>query len=128
MPRTPSLGIDQNLGEKFIDRYWGRVPKFTHLIEESLICEVNQDFIELINMFIDGKLDERNLSIELYRELTHFIDKMCNPCYMDYWDRKIFDALNGTDSCRAGMRYELHCNDVLCCNDMLGCGHGQMCM
>jgi len=49
MPTTPSLGLDQNEKQKFIDRYWGRVPKFLHRIPEQNICEANPDYIKLLN-------------------------------------------------------------------------------
>ena len=44
MAKTPSIGIDQNKDERFIDKYIGRIPQFLHSIPQAYICEVNPAF------------------------------------------------------------------------------------
>jgi len=72
---TPSIGIDQNGEGKFKDRYWGRVPMYLHRIPETIgkpneeIVVCNPEYIELVLAFLDGNIDQKNLSIELYLDI-----------------------------------------------------------
>ena len=125
MAKTPSSGIDQNEGGKFIDRYWGRVPKFLHRIPEANICEVNQDYIDLINYILEGG-DRDNISDELYREILEFIDKMCNPCFMNDEDKALMRAYDGLPACPEPSIY-MNCDDVICCNDIVSCAEPEEC-
>ncbi|RLA65928.1 MAG: hypothetical protein DRQ78_04925 [Epsilonproteobacteria bacterium] len=79
--RTPSFGIDQNKDKKFVDKYWGRCPKYLHRIQETInldpyIVECNPEFVLLVNGFIDGTIVEKNLSPELYAEVKQTVDLM----------------------------------------------------
>ncbi len=120
MAYTPSIGIDQNKEEAFQDRYWGRVPKFIHRIPEANICEVNQDYLTLIQLFIDGDIDQGSISRELYREVYDFVDKMCNPCIMNDEDQALMRAYDGSTAC-PDARCDFDCDEVLCCNEPLSC-------
>ncbi len=127
MPKTPSMGLDQNQEGKFIDRYWGRVPKFIHRIPEQNICEANPDYITLIQLFIDGDIDQKNISEELYREVFAFVDKMCNPCLLTGEDQALMRAYNGLDAC-PDQRCDFNCDEVLCCNELLSCACPDVCV
>ncbi len=126
MPKTPSIGLDQNQEGKFIDRYWGRVPKFIHRIPEAYICEVNPDYLELINMFIDGIIDKQNLSAELYKEIYSFADLMCSPCHMTQEDQALLRAYeyeysNGEDEVCPEPECYAFCNESVCCGEVFSC-------
>ena len=141
MPKTPSIGLDQNGSDKFIDRYFGRVPKFIHLIPEQNICEVNEDYIDLLIGFIEGTIHKSNISNELYREVVDFIDRaMCNPCILvgeeiplnRVFQVRLHEAQNGlpkstVEACPNGQNI-LNCNDVVCCNLILSCDEPQVCL
>ena len=80
---TPSIGIDQNGDKKFIDKYWGRVPKYLHIIPETIvnnkgIYECNPEYMQLIHDFMDGTIDERNLSQELMIDIENTINEIPN--------------------------------------------------
>lgn len=124
--KTPSYGIDQNKDDVFMDKYWGRVPKFIHRIPEQNICEANSDYIYLINLVIDGNIDKNNISADLYREILSFIDKMCNPCIMNDEDAALMRAYDGLEACPE-QRCELSCDDILCCNEILSCECESVC-
>jgi len=120
MAFTPSMGIDQNQDGKFIDRYFGRVPKFIHMIPEQGICEVNQDYLTLIHGVINGTIPQDNIEEELYREVLDFIDKMCNPCNLNGIDQALLRAFDGHNPCPEPSIY-MQCDDYICCNEVLSC-------
>jgi len=126
MPFTPSVGLDQNQDGTFIDRYWGRIPKFTHRVPEQNICEANEDYITLIGLFIDGEVSQKNISKELYREVYDFVDKMCNPCIMNEEDQALMRAYDGLDAC-PDSRCDFDCDEILCCNELLSCECDEAC-
>ena len=126
MANTPSTGIDQNGDGKFVDRYWGRVPKFIHRIPERNICDANPDYITLLNLVIDGTIPRDNISEELYRELLDFIDTMCNPCFMNDEDKALLRAFDGLDPCPEPGNWA-HCDDIVCCNDIYSCMDDRSC-
>jgi len=81
---TPSVGIDQNGKNTFIDRYWGRVPMYTHIVPETLnttspIVECNEDYMQLFFGYLDGSLNLDNISMELQAELKDVVNKL--PSY-----------------------------------------------
>ncbi len=125
--KTPSVGIDQNKEGKFIDRYFGRIPKFIHRIPEQNICEANPDYLTLIGLFIDGNLNQKNVSEELYREVVAFVDKMCNPCIMEGEDMALLNAYEGRDACPE-QECEFPCDALICCNELLSCKCDTMCV
>lgn len=76
--RIPSKGIDQNLGGKAVDKYYGRVPMYLKFIPETaadnLIYKCNPEYIELFNGYVDGTIPKENISHELYYELEKVVD------------------------------------------------------
>lgn len=76
--RIPSKGIDQNGSDKFVDKYYGRIPMYLKFIPEtgatSLIYECNPEYIELFNGYIDGTIPKENISPELYLEIEKVVD------------------------------------------------------
>jgi len=70
MPKTPSLGLDQNIDKLFIDKYFGNVPMYLRRIPEARIYECNPEYMAIFDAFLYGNLDNRNISIELRRELA----------------------------------------------------------
>jgi len=84
MPKTPSIGLDQNQEDKFIDRYWGRTPMYTHIVKETLntnnpIVECNKDYVVLFQGYLDGTLNLNNISQEMQAELKYVVNKI--PSY-----------------------------------------------
>ncbi len=118
--KTPSIGLDQNQEGRFIDKYWGRVPKFLHWIPQANICDVNPEYINLINGVIDGNIFARNLSIELYNEIICFIDMMPNSCSMNQMDAALYRAYNGNEACPNNLHL-LDCNGFVCCGGYVDC-------
>jgi len=120
MPKTPSIGIDQNEEQTFIDKYWGRVPKFIHRIPERNICEANPDYLKLVRLVNDGLIPRSNISDGLYREIVKFIDDSCNPCTMSEEDYALLNAYNGLTPCPPYSADE-DCDVLVCCNTLYSC-------
>jgi len=104
MAYTPSIGLDQNREGKFVDKYWGRVPMYLHIIPETLntdtpIVECNPDFMILFQGILSGTIDIENISKELQAELKDVINKI--PQYgriiMPYLDPFFMCALGPKD-------------------------------
>ncbi len=72
--KTPSIGIDQNQSDRFMDKYWGRVPQMIHSVPEANIWLCNPEYIWLIENYISGDLVEKNVSIELYAEIEDLVN------------------------------------------------------
>ncbi len=82
--RTPSYGINQNQEDTFIDKYWGRVPKYLHIIPETIYTDnpifmCNPEYIELMEGYMDGSIVKENLSQELWYDIENTINKI--PSY-----------------------------------------------
>lgn len=120
MPSTPSIGIDQNQDDTFVDKYWGRVPMFLKWIPESYICEPNPEYLYIMELFIAGELNKDNFSDELYRELVNMVDLLCNPCKLTGKEKAIIRAFEGLPACTVPTSFLL-CDDTICCNEMLSC-------
>ena len=133
--RTPSIGIDQNEENYFIDRYIGRMPKFLHMIPEAGICDVNPDYIRLIMAFINGDIDKNNISDELYKEVSDFIDVYNDPdaeCGMSDEDKALTVIIayfnnpanapwaNPPEACKEP-DFWLNCDDLICCSKIVSC-------
>jgi hypothetical protein len=126
MPVTPSLGIDQNEKKRFIDRYWGRVPQFLIYQPENFICEANQDYLYLMNLFLSGELIRENISQELWNELEMLILNLKCPCLMSMEDRAIIDAFYGKTPCE-NRTWKLNCDEMVCCNEVVLCQEPTLC-
>lgn len=118
--KTPSYGIDQNQDKKFIDRYWGRIPKFLHMIPEQNICIPNEDYLTLLQYVIDDEIPVDNISTELYKEMLDFISKMCNPCVMNDEDKALMRAYEGLEPCST-LENSVECEAMVCCNQIFTC-------
>lgn len=118
--RTPSVGIDQNGDKKFIDKYWGRVPQFLKFIPESYICEVNPEYLELMQGYIDGDITKDQISDELFQEVENIVLNVGCPCLLDNKERAIMNAFLGSEPCPVPS-HKLNCGDLLCCNEILRC-------
>ena len=66
--RTPSVGLDQNQDGKFIDKYYGRIPKMLHSIPEANTWVCNPEYVKVLDAYITGNIVHENLSIELQNE------------------------------------------------------------
>jgi len=128
MPRTPSMGIDQNQDGKFIDKYWGRLPQFLRYLPESFICEVNPEYLELLRNYIDGLINPDNISDELRYEIENLIVNADCPCLLTGKERAILIALAGGEPC-APPSSKLPCNvgDTVCCNATVMCDPETVC-
>lgn len=128
MAKTPSKGLDQNASNKFIDKYWGRVPQFLKLIPEAYICEVNPEYLQIMQGYIDGDITKANLGDELYHEIENIVLNVGCPCLLDNLDRAIMNAFLGDEPCPVPS-HKLTCYDPLeptvhfsiCCNTILRC-------
>ena len=118
--KTPSTGIDQNKDGKFIDRYWGRVPMFLHRMDMKTICIPNPDYIRLVQLVIDDEIPLVNISQDLLKEITWFIDRMCNPCLMNDEEKALFRAFQGLEPCIIPEAKE-DCDAMVCCNSKYLC-------
>lgn len=118
--KTPSMGIDQNENGKFIDRYWGNVPDFLVYLPAVYNCEINQDYITLIEGIIDGSIPRENVDTELYYEIMHIINNMDCPCILTGRERQVIEALLGNETCPKPSN-RLNCDDAICCNTMVSC-------
>ena len=82
--KIPSVLNDQwNDENKPQDKFWGRVPMYLHIIPETIHTEneiftCNPEYMYLVNQFMLGTIDERNLSQELYYEIKYVVDNMPN--------------------------------------------------
>jgi hypothetical protein len=82
MAKTPSVGLDQNAENRFIDKYWGRVPMYLHRIQETIndnngtgyIVDVNPEYIYIMEGWIDGTINVDNLSMELQNDIIISVD------------------------------------------------------
>jgi len=120
--KTPAKGIDQNYKDKFIDKYFGRMPMMLHMIEEAHICEVNPEYVELLRLFEEGVLCKDNLSVELFREFSFILNHECYECLLNRAERAIVRALRGEVPCPKLIPYLL-CgpDDYMCCDDIFYC-------
>jgi len=83
MPRTPSIGIDQDINSRYMDKYWGRCPQFLHKIPEAYIYICNPDYLWLLQSRVNDTLVIENISVELLRELDEVLALMC---FVDSYD------------------------------------------
>jgi len=122
MARTPSIGIDQNLDGRFVDKYWGIVPKFIIYQPENYRCEVNPDYLFLLDAYINGNINPDNISESLRIEIEHMIINADCPCTLTGEERAIIIALKGGEPCSPPSP-RLACNpgDTVCCNSTLMC-------
>lgn len=126
MANTPSKGIDQNQGGKFVDKYWGRVPRFLRLIPESYICEANPEYVQLMNMYIEGTLNKENVEPSLYEEIENIMLNLGCPCLLDGTDRAIMNAFLGNETCPEPS-HVLTCGESVCCNEWFLCTSPSLC-
>jgi len=126
MAKTPSYGIDQNEGGRFIDKYWGRVPQFLRFIPEAFICEVNPEFIQLMQWYTDGTLERDNVNPSLYAEIENIMLNIACPCLLDGKDRAIMNAFLGNEICPPPSHL-LTCGDLVCCNSWWACESPTLC-
>ncbi len=135
MPVTPSLGLDQNREAKFMDRYWGRVPQFLLYMPESFACEINPDYVELMNLYIiahasnDQAVIDKfkdNISKELYAELSNIMLNLDCPCLLTGKERAIIEGFYGNDPC-ARPSHMLNCTETVCCNEIISCESETIC-
>jgi len=99
MPKVPSIGLDQNQEGKFIDKYFGRVPKFTHIIREAGIYECNVEYVNLLVHVANGDITEDHVSHELWNEFADLMNKMMTPpayrSIEENWLIRCFDEAMG---------------------------------
>ena len=95
MIRTPSIGIDQNDSDKFVDKYYGRMPKLLHGIEEADISTCNPEYIELINGFMDLTIPSQNISDELLIEVEALVNEIGNDPGTRSWTDNQLIACGG---------------------------------
>ncbi len=84
------------------------------------MCEANPEYIALINGVIDGTIIEKNLSLELYREILCFIDMMPNACSFNQMDAALYRAYNGDEACPNDLHL-LNCDSFVCCGGYVDC-------
>lgn len=89
--KTPSWKINQPRDENYFqDKYIGRMPKMLHSIPEADIYVCNPEYLDMLNEFIEGTLNESNLSAELYAECSAMVDLMAvDPGLWSIEDGKI---------------------------------------
>ncbi len=126
MARTPSWGLDQNQEKAFIDRYWGRVPQFIIYQPKNFRCEANTDYLDLMEMFVQGKLVRDNVSKELWRELELIVLNIGCPCLLTAMDRDIIEAYLGNRPCE-NWTWKLNCGESICCNENVLCSAPTKC-
>ena len=129
MPKTPSIGLDQNKKETFRDRYWGRVPQFLIYMPESYLCEANPEYIELMNLYLDNDAKENLrdvLSKELFAELEKIMLNILCPCLLTGKERALVNAFYGNDPC-ARPNHMLDCSGTVCCNEIISCKSETIC-
>jgi len=128
MARTPSMGIDQNLDGKFIDKYWGIVPQFIIYQPENYRCEVNPDYLFLLQAYINGEIDPDNISQDLRFEIENIVINADCPCLLSGKERAILIALSGGEPCAApSSRIACNPGDKICCNATLLCDPVTLC-
>lgn len=118
--KTPSIGIDQNGEGKFVDRYWGRVPQFLKFIPEAYICEVNPEYLQILQGYVDGDITEAQLGRELFQEISNIILNLGCPCLLENKDRAIMNAFLGNEACPVPS-HKINCAETICCNTILRC-------
>jgi len=126
MANTPSIGVDQNKGDRYIDKYWGRVPQFLRLVPESFVCEANPEYLILMAMYIDGTLIESNVEPALYAEIENIMINLACPCLLTGKDRAIMNAFLGNETCPPPS-HMMTCGDSLCCNSWVMCKSPTLC-
>ena len=124
--KTPSKGIDQNQDGKFVDKYWGRVPRFLKLVPESFICEPNPEFLELMQMYLDGTIEKDNIEPATYYEIENIMLNIGCPCLLDGIDRAIMNAFLGNEPCPEPS-HKLICGETICCNSWVKCESPTIC-
>jgi hypothetical protein len=120
MIRVPSIGNDQNQDGKFIDKYWGRVPRFLIYEPWAFRCEANPEYLYLIDEYLNGRIDDHNLSNDLLLEIEKLIVNFSCPCMLTGEERTITDAYLGRKPCMKVIT-RVSCDDTLCCNEVLNC-------
>jgi len=120
--KTPSWGLDQNEEKRFIDRYWGRIPLFLIFQPYNNKCVVNEDFLHLFNLFLSGKLQKQNVSIDLWRQMTSMKKGMVCMCTLTHEERTFIKVFLKQEPCDAkNIPWMLKCNEKKCCNDIVAC-------
>lgn len=76
--KTPSFLIDQDFVSHYEDRYTGRLPIYLHMVPEAKQYECNPEYINLFLSYINGDIDEKNLSRELYLEVEDIVNNIPN--------------------------------------------------
>ena len=74
--RTPSIGLDQDQEGIHIDKYYGRMPMYLVSIPESDLYECNPEFMNLLTQFMDGTIDNQNMSVELFKKVELAVDAL----------------------------------------------------
>ena len=92
--RIPS-SLDTQDEELFTDKYYGRVPKLLHAIEEADISECNPEYIELVNGFMDLTIPSQNISAELMIEIETLINVIGNDPGTRTWEDNSLIACGG---------------------------------
>lgn len=93
--KTPSSKIMQDSDvNAFQDKYYGRMPKLLHGIEEADIAECNPEYVELVNQFMLGTIPSQNLEPSLLLEIEALINIMPNDPGTRTWeDNKIIACI-----------------------------------
>ena len=87
--RIPS-SLDVQDDELYTDKYYGRVPKMLHAIEEADIGECNPEYVELVDGFMDSTIPSQNISTELLNEIEALINIMGDePGTRSWEDNKV---------------------------------------
>lgn len=137
MARTPSSGIDQNGSHTFIDKYWGRVSQFLQWNPAAYICEVNPEYIELMDGLIDGSILPENVSDELFNEIQLLLVNEDCPCLLEPKERALMTTYNSdprdyepcsVPSDRLDCDSTVCCNTILLCNPLTECGEEEECV
>ena len=82
--KIPSVLNDQwDDKNKLQDKFWGRVPKYLHIIPETIytndpIYMCNPEYIYLVEQYMLGKINESNLSQELYYDIEETVNRIPN--------------------------------------------------
>lgn len=120
-----SSTFDNQGGELYKDRYWGDVPMFLKYIPERKICVPNEDFIQLVNGFIDGSIDPHNISVEMQRNLRIIAEIINDPrkaCLVDKQYELIVRVIMGSENpCEDSARSVVGCDETVCCGATFSC-------
>lgn len=126
MPKTPSMGIDQNDEKKFIDKYWGNLSQFLVYIPEAYNCEVNPDYLRLLEGYLLGTVKRENISPSLLQEIENIVVNIDCPCLLTGKERAIVEAYLGNEPCQKPSA-KLNCNEAVCCNELVLCYEDTVC-